>query len=507
MSGYVGRGINYGNAVADHFTGNGGATYTLSYDTTTNGVVITLDGVVQKNGTDFNIAGTGLTFTTVVASPIAIQVIYTGLTLSFPTPADNTVTSAKIVDGTIVNGDVNASAAIATSKISGAVTSIGSHGLGTSATVDTGTSANQIVKLDGSAKIPAVDGSQLTNLPSDVTKATSDPVITTNPSGGVGTLYLNKNSGELWCCTDATSNKNKWINISSGDGDIVPYTFQGTNYGFYAGGYNGGAVNVIERYSLTSDGNSVDWADLSGSREMTASSHSATNGYTLGGSSNVDTMEKFQYVSAANASDIANLSVARHKSTGHSTATHGYCSAGEGASGNQNVIDKHSLSADTDATDVGDVTTARAYVAGSSSSDYGYTAGGTTGSVSNIIDKFSFSSDGDSNDVADLLAAINGMAGTCSETFGYTSSGYTTTYVNTVQKYSFASDANSTDVGDTTQARSYVTGVSSTNHGYCHGGWTSYFNIIDKTAHASDGNSTDVGDLTQSKFNGAGLED
>jgi hypothetical protein len=32
--------------------------------------------------------------------------------------------------------------------------------------LDTGTSANQIVKLDGSAKLPAVDGSALTNLPS-----------------------------------------------------------------------------------------------------------------------------------------------------------------------------------------------------------------------------------------------------------------------------------------------------------------------------------------------------
>ena len=96
MSGYVGRGIEYGNAVADHFTGNGGATDTLNYDPTTNGVVVSLDGVVQKNGTDFNISGTSLTFTSTVASPIAIQVIYTGLTLTFPTPSDNTVSLAKL---------------------------------------------------------------------------------------------------------------------------------------------------------------------------------------------------------------------------------------------------------------------------------------------------------------------------------------------------------------------------------------------------------------------------
>ena len=201
MAGYVGRGIEYGNAVADHFTGNGGATYTLNYDTTTNGVVVSLDGVVQKNGTDFNVTGTSLVFTSTVSSPIAIQVIYTGLTLSIGTPGDGTVTNAK----------VDASAAIASSKISG---------LGTSATVDTGTSANQIVKLDGSAKIPAVDGSQLTNLPSDITKSTSEPTATTNPSGGVGTLWIRTTTGEMYCCTDATSNNNVWTNIGEGTGNI-----------------------------------------------------------------------------------------------------------------------------------------------------------------------------------------------------------------------------------------------------------------------------------------------
>ena len=38
-------------------------------------------------------------------------------------------------------------------------------GLGTAATQDTGTGANNVVQLDGSSRLPAVDGSQLTNLP------------------------------------------------------------------------------------------------------------------------------------------------------------------------------------------------------------------------------------------------------------------------------------------------------------------------------------------------------
>ena len=39
-----------------------------------------------------------------------------------------------------------------------------SLGLGTAATQDVGTSANNVVQLDGTGKLPAVDGSQLTNI-------------------------------------------------------------------------------------------------------------------------------------------------------------------------------------------------------------------------------------------------------------------------------------------------------------------------------------------------------
>ena len=72
--------------------------------------------------------------------------------------ADDSIESADIKAGTIVNSDINASAAIVTSKLSGAVTSIASHGLATSATTDT-TSASNIssgtlpnARLDASMK-------------------------------------------------------------------------------------------------------------------------------------------------------------------------------------------------------------------------------------------------------------------------------------------------------------------------------------------------------------------
>ena len=55
-------------------------------------------------------------------------------------------------------------------------------GLGTAATQDTGTSANNVVQLDGTAKLPAVDGSQLTGIDTDVE---GTAVLSTGETGGV----------------------------------------------------------------------------------------------------------------------------------------------------------------------------------------------------------------------------------------------------------------------------------------------------------------------------------
>lgn len=88
----------------------------------------------------------------------------------------------------IANGGTNANSA------ANARTSLG---LGTAAVLDVGTSANNIVQLDTSAKLPAVDGSQLTNLPTPTSTGRllrAPQVLTsgtsyTTPSGCTG-IYV-----------------------------------------------------------------------------------------------------------------------------------------------------------------------------------------------------------------------------------------------------------------------------------------------------------------------------
>jgi hypothetical protein len=90
------------------------------------------------------------------------------ITFTVITPANvGTVTSVGVADAgssefTVANSPITSSGNITLAVNSIANTKI--TGLGTSSTLDVGTSANNVVQLNGSAQLPAVDGSQLTNL-------------------------------------------------------------------------------------------------------------------------------------------------------------------------------------------------------------------------------------------------------------------------------------------------------------------------------------------------------
>ena len=121
-------------------------------------------------------------------------------------------------------------------------------GLGTAATVNTGTSAGNLVVLDGSAKLPAVDGSQLTNI----------------SGGGGGTDYVSRPLTGTWRYFDDffsitpdkgpnDGNNQFWLNqggsgITPQDNNLVGgrgismQTFSGANrrYAWWGAGILGG---------------------------------------------------------------------------------------------------------------------------------------------------------------------------------------------------------------------------------------------------------------------------
>ena len=92
----------------------------------------------------------------------------TNITYTQVTPSNTgTVTSVGVADSGASEFTVGSTPVTSSGTITLAVNSIAHtkiSGLGTVATQNVGTSANNVVQLNGSAQLPAVDGSNLTNL-------------------------------------------------------------------------------------------------------------------------------------------------------------------------------------------------------------------------------------------------------------------------------------------------------------------------------------------------------
>tara|TARA_R100000655_G_scaffold15355_2_gene34178 strand:+ start:334 stop:3378 length:3045 start_codon:yes stop_codon:yes gene_type:complete len=86
-------------------------------------LLVSVNGVIQKpnSGTSpsegFAIDGSDIIFAAAPASNAPFFIVTIGSSVNIGTPSNNTVTSEKIVDGSIVNGDISSSAAIALSKL------------------------------------------------------------------------------------------------------------------------------------------------------------------------------------------------------------------------------------------------------------------------------------------------------------------------------------------------------------------------------------------------------
>jgi hypothetical protein len=388
---------------------------------------------------------------------------------------------------------------------------------------DVGTSANQLIQLDSTGKIPAVDGSLVTGVVAGMS-GSSDPTISTNPSTGVGTKFKNTTDGEIFICTDATAGENVWKNVGEGTGDVKPYHGWGSSYGYCAAGSLAGPtwpnVNTIDKFSLVTTSNATDVGDLLGTRGNNGKASSSTHGYSAGGEVNV--IEKWSMTTDGNSTDVGDLvSPTVGATEGCWSTTYGYMAGGNPTN---NIIQKYPFATDTNATDVADLTRTgwTDGAGGNQSSDYGYVIGGSVqprgspGQAWEDINKWAFATDGNATDIGNLTIGSWSVGSTSSSTYGYTMGGATTALGrgNIIDKFSFASDGNATDVGDMLQATQRTFGISSTTHGYGAGGtnptwpgtpsyhpvWTS----IEKFSFASDGNSVDTTqDLTQARCSGA----
>ena len=347
--------------------------------------------------------------------------------------------------------------------------------------------------------MPVLDGSSLTGI-SGMTKVTSDPAVNTNPSSGVGTTWVNKSSGEMFICTNATTDGNIWKNVGGG---IYGYgkCFGGLGGGTVSGYMAGGDQQTnIHKYSYSSSGNSTIHGTLSSITYMSTACSSTTHGYSAGGvtASNPQTtaVERYAFASSSNGAIISGMTVSSNKQdmTGHSSSTHGYIAGG--TSPQINVIERFSYSDSNPVTDHGDLTRAQHDAAGASSITHGYCIGGHN---STVIDRYLFASSGRAVVHGSTLNAYTGRrGGYSSNTHGFISQGDPS--INTVERFSFASDSTSIDYTNLSVGRSSASSTSSTTHGFTAGGAPNEVGsreVIDKFAFVSPGaTAADVGDLT-----------
>ena len=93
--------------------------------------------------------------------------------------------------------DLSGTPTLATVATTGAYSDLsGLPTLGTAAALDVGTSATNVVQLDGSARLPAVDGSQLTNLPSGASTLGALTDVTITSVANTQVIKYNSTSGD-----------------------------------------------------------------------------------------------------------------------------------------------------------------------------------------------------------------------------------------------------------------------------------------------------------------------
>ena len=486
---YIGQKVKatlMNDRVVDTMTGDGSDT-TLELSSTPisiNNTLVFINGIYQRQTTDYTLSGTTITFTEAPFSGAIVCAItgggeHIGCPMT-PMGAD------KLIDGIATD-----------SKIVGMSAS----------------------KLSGT--LPALDGSALTGINNSISTIAVDPTLTTNPADGVGTLIINSASGEMYVCTDATTDANVWTNVGGGSGNIEPYIFHftGSTYGFVAGGKdntnaNFYGINIIQKFTFASASNATDHGDLSVDRYWNSGASSSTHGYSTGdaGETSIDKFAFSSNVTAVTHGDIPETSYgggnARSGTGGHSSETHGFVSGGSGDAWEDRDIFKYSFASNVTASSHGDLSGHQLQFGGVSGPTDGYTTGGYDANVGDIkrIEKFAYSSNTVASSHGDL--SVNWRYGTdvSSETYGYVcgrspGSGPSS---SAIEKFAYSSNTTASSHGDLFLAMSKGIGQSEKTQGFISGGSASDIatNVIQKFSYASNTTGTDHSDLFFSPIDG-----
>ena len=368
------------------------------------------------------------------------------------------------------------------------------------ARLDTGTTTGKVLVLDGSGNMPAIAAGSMTGV-SSATKSASDPTISTNPSTGLGTKWINTTSGEIFILTDATAGENVWTSTGGTSGDVVPIKYTGDR-GCFPGGFvsNVGNSNVIDYVAIPTLGNAVDFGDLTVGRQSSASCSNGARGLCAAGQSS-KSIDYWAFSTLGNAADFGDLDNGTASWYGPAGASNGirgvFMGGTNGSSAKTNLIDYVTIATLGDSTDFGNITTALNTATAMASLTRALIAGGNTGSVTNTIEYITVANTGNATDFGDLTQAKNHSGACSSLTRGIVAGGTTGSPVNVIEYVTMATTGNAIDFGDLTGTdHNGTSGLGNVTRGLFAGGSSPQHNRIDYITIATLGAAADFGDMS-----------
>ena len=257
---YIGKdvkSVSTANITVDSMTGDGSAnTLALSltmvdsiYD-----VAVYIDGLAKIPGVDYTLSNTTITFATPPSVDQKLVDISTGDALK-DNVIDNSFTVDSIKDNSITDAKI---VGLDASKLTGA--------------------------------LPAIDGSAITGIDGTAAIIQQSYNPTYGADVGEGSIWQNTSTGQFYVCTDGTLGANIWINVGTGGGLIMPWTYQGEISAHTFGGYIAHyGTDMLKKWNFASNTTASSKGSISGAggrgTDGPMGVSSSTHGYVCGGHS------------------------------------------------------------------------------------------------------------------------------------------------------------------------------------------------------------------------------
>ena len=276
--------------------------------------------------------------------------------------------------------------------------------------------------------------------------------------------------------------------------------------------------NQIQRLTIASTGNAIDFGDMSTTRYVPGTCASSTRGIAGGGENPSGAATTIDYItisSLGGANDFGNLRLGEVRfSVGLSDSTRGLIAGGYVAPATDlSSIDFVTIATTGNTSSFGDLTEQKLHCGACASPTRGIVMGGYQSSpvnaALNTIEFITIATGGDGTDFGSLTVESRQGAGLSNTTRGIQGGGSGSTARNVIAFITIATTGDAIDFGDLIAGAGWVGGGASSTRGVFAGGYHSGgLNRIEFITIATTGDATDFGDLVGPAVYGcAGLTD